>query len=217
MKNLTDTFLSERDREKIRSAVENAERKTSGEIVPMVVSSSYHYPMSDVLGATAFAFPLSVLLTLVICSRLWIENQGMWVFIGLFALLFVACHVLIRKIPPLKRLFISRREIDEEVEEAAVTAFFREGLYKTRDETGVLVFISVFERKVWVLADRGIHTHMGQEAWVGIVDHITRGIREKRQAEAICEAVGRIGDMLATYFPIKDDDTNELGNLIVGS
>ena len=53
---------------------------------------------------------------------------------------------------------------DEEVQEAVLTAFFKEELYRTRDETGILIFISVFEHKVWVLADRGItvyRTDMG--------------------------------------------------------
>lgn len=215
MKNLTDSFLTESDRERIREAVKEAETKTSGEIVPMVVSSSYHYPVSDILGAAAVSFPLSVVLTYMICSMLWMGDQNMWLFIGLFSVFFLLSHVLIKQIPSLKRLFVSKREIEEEVEEAAVTAFFREGLYRTRDETGILLFISVFERKVWVLADRGIDTKVGHDAWVDIVSHIIEGIRKKRQADAICEAVAMVGDLLSRHFPIKDDDTNELKNLIV--
>lgn len=215
MKNMTDTFLSEDDREKIRSAVAQVEKKTSGEIVPMVVSSSYHYPMSDVLGAAALSFPLSIALTVYICGLLWMGSQNMWMFIGIFSVLFLLFHALIKNFPGLKRVFISKREIDEEVEEAATTAFFREGLYRTRDETGVLIFISVFERRVCILADKGINAHVGKDAWVWIVEHITTGIKQKRQADAICEAVAMVGDLLVSHFPIKDDDTNELKNLIV--
>ncbi|MBU1168627.1 MAG: TPM domain-containing protein [Proteobacteria bacterium] len=217
MKNMTDAFLSEKDREKIRLAVEKAEGRTSGEIVPMVVSSSYTYPMADVLGASALSFPLAVILTVYVCGLLWMGTPNMWVFIGFFSVLFLVFHALIKHVSGFKRFFISKREIDEEVGEAAVTAFFREGLYRTRDETGVLLFISVFERKVMVLADKGIDAHVGKDAWVWIVDHITSGIKQKRQADAICEAVTMVGDMLATHFPVKDDDTNELKNLIVES
>jgi putative membrane protein len=215
MNNLTDAFLSEADRETIRDTVALTEKRTSGEIVPMVVSSSYHYPMAAVLGAAALSFPLAVVLTVVVGGLLWIGHQNMWLFIGLFSVLFIVFHALIDRVPALKRLFVSRREIDEEVEEAAVTAFFREGLYRTRDETGVLIFISVFERKVWVLADRGIDARVGTDAWSWIVEHIVTGIRQKRQTAAICEAVVMAGDLLESHFPIKDDDTNELGNLIV--
>lgn len=215
MKHLTDAFLSAEDRERISEAVKQAETKTSGEIVPMVVSSSYHYPVSNILGAAAISFPLSVILTYVICSLMWMGDQNMWLFIGLFSVLFLVFHQVIKQIIPLKRLFISQGEIEEEVEEAAITAFFKQGLYRTRDETGVLLFISVFERKVWVLADRGIDAKVGHEAWVDIVSHIVAGIKKKRQADAICEAVAMVGDLLSRHFPIKDDDTNELKNLIV--
>jgi putative membrane protein len=93
----------------------------------------------------------------------------MWLFLGLFALCFALFHWVVERLPALKRRFISRREIDEEVEEAAINAFFRQGLYRTRDANGVLLFISVFEHKVWLLADRGIHEKVPQAEWDALV------------------------------------------------
>ena len=101
------------------------------------------------------------------------------------------------------------------MEEAATTQFFNQGLYRTRDETGVLVLISVFERKVWVLADRGINTKVETGQWDDIVKMIVDGIKQNRQTDAICEAVEKIADLLKTHFPIKPDDTDELKNLII--
>ena len=215
MKSLTKKFLSASDQEDIRAAVRAAESKTSGEIVPMVVSNSYHYPMADVLGAVSMSLPLSILLTYGIGHMFWIGSQNMWLFIGLFGLLFIGCHELIKRVPSLKRIFVSKDEMAEEVREAAMTSFFKKGLYRTRDETGVLIFISVFEHKVWVLADRGIHARVSQEAWDEIVDHIVRGIKERRQAAAICEAIDMAGRLLAQHFPVQPDDTDELQNFIV--
>ena len=105
--------------------------------------------------------------------------------------------------------------MEEEVREAAVTRFFSQGLYRTRDETGVLILISVFEHTVWVIADRGINAKVKEGQWDEIVAMITTGIRQKRPAESICEAVQKVGDILAEHFPIKSDDTNELRNIIV--
>ncbi|MGA6927286.1 MAG: TPM domain-containing protein, partial [Desulfosarcina sp.] len=90
-------------------------------------------------------------------------------------------------------------------------------LYRTRDATGVLLFISVFERKVWLLADKGIHQIVGQDEWDRLVDRITGGIRKGQAADAICDAVGQIATLLQTYFPVKPDDTDELENLILGN
>ncbi len=215
MANLAEKFLSKQDREKINSAVKEAEKHTSGEIVPMIVSRSYHYPMSDVIGGIAFAFPLSLILTYFIGGWLWIGDFNLWLFLGLIAILFTVFHQIIRHSRGLKRLFISEREIDEEVEEAAITSFFREGLYRTRDETGILILISVFERKVWMLADRGINEKVKEGQWDEIVSMIIEGIKNNNQADAICKAVDEIGRILREHFPIKADDTNELKNLIV--
>ena len=215
MKDLAGKFLSDDDRHKIEAAVNKAEEKISGEIVPMVVSASYHYPMADVIGAVAFALPLAISLTFLIGNVFWIGAQNLWLFLSVFAALFVAFHSLVKNWPALKRQFISAKEIDEEVEEAAFTAFYREGLHRTRDETGVLVFISVFEHRVWVLADRGINARVKEGQWDEPVKIIADGIKHQRQAAAICEAVGLIAEILAEHFPVKPDDTNELRNLFV--
>jgi len=63
MKDLAKNFLSESDRRKIDAAASAAEGQTSGEVVPMVISAGYHYPMADVIWAAAFAIPLANVLT----------------------------------------------------------------------------------------------------------------------------------------------------------
>lgn len=88
-------------------------------------------------------------------------------------------------------------------------------MHRTRDETGVLIFISVFEHTVTILADRGINTKVQDGQWNGIVKNIVQGIKQKRHADAICEAVKNIGEILKKHFPVKQDDTDELKNLIV--
>lgn len=215
MKSLTQQFLSDTDREKIAEAVREAEQVTSGEIVPMVVSNSYHYPMADVLGAASLSLPISILATYLMGHLFWLGSQNMWTFIGVFGVCFIGFLALVKRTPALKRRFVSQSEMEEEVQEAAVTAFFKEGLYRTREETGVLIFISIFEHKVWVLGDKGINERVEQGSWDDIVAHITQGVRQGRQAEAICEAVGMAGRLLAMHFPIRPDDRNELKNLIV--
>jgi putative membrane protein len=96
-----------------------------------------------------------------------------------------------------------------------VTSFFKHGLYRTKDGTGILIFISVFERKVWVLADRGIDAKVSVDHWRSVVGGITEGIRNNQAAAAICMAVDTIGRTLAEHFPVAPDDINELENVIV--
>ena len=215
MKDLAENFLTDDERKKVEHAVKAAEKRTAGEIVVMIISSSYQYPLANVIGASTFALPLALILTPLTGLWLWIGAQNMWLFLGFLTVLFILFHEIINRSGWLKRLFISQREIDDEVEEAAVTQFFDQGLYRTRDESGVLVLISVFERRVWILADRGINAKVAEDQWDDIVTMITEGIKQQRPADAICAAVEKIGDLLEAYFPIKPDDTDELKNLVI--
>lgn len=215
MKNLAEKFLTAEEYKQINAAVEKAEKSTSGEIVCMVHSASYHYPMSNVIGAAALSLPAALALTPLVGGWLWIGTQNMWVFLSVLVPAFVLGHWVVKHIPWLKRIFISNREMAEEVEEAAVTSFFKHGLYRTKDGTGILLFISVFERKVWVLADRGIDVKVSSDHWRSVVAGITEGIRIKQAATAICLAVDTVGRTLSEYFPVAPDDINELENVIV--
>ncbi len=215
MKDLAQDFLSDDERSRVNKAVEAAEKQTAGEIVVMIIAASYQYHLANVIGAAAFALPLALILTPFTGAWLWIGGQNMWLFLGLLTVFFILFHQVIKRSPWLKRFFISQREIDAEVEEAAMTQFFDQGLYRTRDQTGVLVLISVFERRVWILADRGINAKVAHGQWDDIVNMITGGIRQKRSADAICAAVEKIGVLLKTHFPVKPDDTDELKNLII--
>lgn len=215
MQNLAQSFLSPEERDRITHCVQQAEKRTSGEIVPMVVSASHNYPMAVVTGAAFIAFPLALLAARMIGAYLWLTPDKTWLFLICFILLYLAGYRLVSRVPWLKRRFLSPRQIDEEVGEAAVTAFFTEQLYRTRGENGILLFVSILERKVWVLGDRGINAKISQEHWQEVVDLVTDGIKNGQQCEAICNAIKQIGDILETHFPIESDDKDELHNLII--
>lgn len=214
MNTLADKFFSKTELEQIEAAVQAAEKTTSGEIVCLIQSASYHYPMGNVIGAAALSLPLSLAAAPLAGAWLWLGPQNMWLFLSLFAVCFPMFYFIVGRTPRLKRLFISRREMEEEVQEGATTRFFLHGLYRTREANGVLLFISVFERKVWVLADHGIHARIPQDQWQSIVDEVAQGFKHHRPAESVCRAVRVIGRLLQTHFPSRTDDTNELDNVI---
>lgn len=215
MQTLAQQFLTETEKDTISTLVQQMEQQTSGEIVPMVVSASHSYPTSIILGATVLALPLSLLLMPLVSTFFWLGSQNVWIFIALFTVLYGLSYGLVYRFAWLKRFFLSKSQIEAEVQEAAVTSFFSEKLYKTKDENGILIFISVLERKVWVLADAGINARIDPEQWQEIIDLITLGIKEKRQCEALCHAISQIGALLQTHFPIGENDINELHNIIV--
>jgi len=98
------------------------------------------------------------------------------------------------------------------VEDRAIREFNAMGIADTRDDTGVLIMISLAERMVNVKADEAINEKVDPETWQEIVNLILRGIRAETPGRGICNAVRQVGNLLSEHFPIKPDDVNELSN-----
>ena len=212
---LAEKFLTEAEQQSISDAVHEMERITSGEIVPMVVSRSHDYPMAAVTCCVSMAVPLSLLLTNLIGARIWIGPQNMWLFLGIFAILYALLYPLITRSDRLNHFFLNRKQAAKEVEKAALSAFYHQGLHKTRDANGILLYISVMEQMVWILADLNINAKIDQKEWDSIITEITTGIRAGNSAEAVRQAVYNIGHILHHHFPVQKDDMDELHNLII--
>ncbi|MFT5699566.1 MAG: putative membrane protein [Desulforhopalus sp.] len=216
MKTLAELFLTTQERATITETVHTAEKTTAGEIVPMVVSKSNDYPMASVVCSASLAIPLSLLLTIVLGPLIWIGPQNMWLFLGIFTLFFMPIYFLVQRTDKLKYYFLNQKHVEEEVSKSALAAFYSQGLYKTKDDNGILLYISVLEKKVWILADAGINNVIDQDRWDTVVEELTDGIKQKRQCEAICTAINSMGEILQNHFPYQKDDKDELHNLIIG-
>ncbi|MDF1581590.1 MAG: TPM domain-containing protein [Desulfuromonadales bacterium] len=202
-------FFTRAEQERIETTVQRVEKRTSGEIVPLVIAESCTYPRAEILGAGLFSLASAITLS----WAFW--GESLWHFLWLFALGYFPFKGLIRHLPALRRRLVHPQEIDAEVEEMAAIAFLEHGLHHTRDETGILILVSLFERRVQVLADRGINAVVPAHAWDGIVQTIVAGIHRGETCAALCAAIETCGDLLAEHFPIKTDDTDELPNLII--
>jgi len=202
-------FFSKGEQQKIEAAVKAAEMKTSGEIVPMVVDSSYDYPRAELIGGGSLALATGLLVSW------WFGGESIWWFLPVFFIGFFLFQQLIRNLPGLKRKLIHPDELTEEVKEKALVSFLEQGLHETRDRTGILILISLFERRVQVLADSGINAKVPENTWDEIVTTIITGLKSDDACTAVCRAVERCGQLLEKNFPRKDDDTDELPNLII--
>ena len=215
MQSPAEKFLTPEEQQKITAAVQEAERRTSGEIVPMIVSRSHGYPMAAATCAVSFSLPLALVLTTLLGRALWIGPQNMWLMLGLFAILYVIFYPLVMGRDWLKFYFLNSSLVEHEVQEGALAAFYSEQLYKTKHENGILLYISVLEKKVWILGDHGINEKIDQQMWDSVVADLTNGIRSGNRCESICAAVQKIGEILRQHFPYHRDDRDELHNLII--
>ncbi|HDP67426.1 MAG TPA: TPM domain-containing protein [Candidatus Marinimicrobia bacterium] len=105
-----------------------------------------------------------------------------------------------------------RKLREKSLEEMALDEFFRLGMDKTRDQTGILLLIILAERKFQILADRGINAKVDQPTWDELADTLSEYFKNGKYLEGVQHCVRRMGAILAQHFPIKSDDTNELSN-----
>lgn len=204
-----DNFFTAEEKDDIAGTVGNVEKKTAGEVAVMVVDSSDNYPESFILSGILLGS-----LTALLVTDLFF-NDSLWIFLPLTALFAFFFGWLTNKLPMVKRYFIPQARIEEEVEQRAIQAFYEKGLYKTRDNTGVLFFISLLEHKVWILADKGIYSKIPQETLNTYALDVAIGIKEKKAAQALCQEISKVGKILAEHFPVRADDTNELPDQVI--
>ncbi|HKC52472.1 MAG TPA: hypothetical protein VKF60_16915, partial [Myxococcota bacterium] len=153
----------------IEAAVRGAERATSGEIVPVVVERSDSYADVRIGAAAIVAFALGgALLALAPALEAWLVPTQICVFAAL-------CWAVGWR--PLLGLVAPNPLFAERVHRAASLAFLDAGLVETRDRTGILIFVSLLERRVQVLADHGIHLRVPDGTWDGVVERVVAGIR----------------------------------------
>jgi putative membrane protein len=206
-----DSLFPQPDRDRISSAIHDAERATSGEIVPFVVEQSDYYAEA-IWRAAAIggAVALVALAVAQLLADFWMPLGVVGVAlagIGLAAL----AGIVVALVPSLRCLLVGDRQITHRVMQRAVEAFVAEEVFLTRDRTGILIFLSLLERKVVVLGDSGINAKVKPEDWDEIVRIITHGIRSGRPADGLVEAIARCGRLLVEHgFAVRADDTNEL-------
>lgn len=204
-----EKYFSAAEKEHIRQAVAAAEQRTSGEIVPMIVAACRPYAEIE-LGGLAAGLAMGTLAALFLHDP-WgpVQTQLSLPLTG-GILGYILC-----RIPAIKRRLISNARIDEAVHLRSLAAFTAHGLHYTRAHTGILIFASLFEHRVEVLADKGINEKVKPGTWDEIVEILTSGLQSKNGCAAFCAAIERCGDILATHFPRQPDDRDELEDKLV--
>jgi putative membrane protein len=204
-----EKFFKREELERITKTIHEVESHTIGEVAVMVVDSSDHYIEAEILGGIFLASLLSLVMTTLNF------HSSIWAYISLSFMLFFPSKYLFDKIPVLKTAFMGVKRKETAVMQRAERAFYEKGLYKTKKNTGVLFFLSLLERKVWILADKGIYEKINQETLNKFAKSVSQGIRDGRACDALCEAIRESGALLSNHFPVTPDDTDELSDEVM--
>jgi len=205
--------FSAQELEAVRVATREAETKTGGEFVCVIVERCDSYEASVWKAATLGALGAAAL------AALWQAVRGGWGFapvpwVLLPPLIGAALGLLaVLLIPPLQRLLIPAGVVERRVDRRAAVAFLDEEIFATRDRSGVLIFVALFEHQIRILRDKGIEEKIAPAEWTEITETLARGLRRGRPGPPLVRAVEDAGELLAqARVERREDDRNELSD-----
>jgi putative membrane protein len=189
------------DYEAVASAIRAAEQKTSGQIVCVLAHSSSGYVHIPILWAVVLAlfapWPL-------IDFTHWSVQR---IFL-LQLVVFIVAGMLVSWMP-LRLLLVPRALQRARARRAAIEQFVVRGISRTKNRTGILIFVSLAEHYARIVADDGIAAKVPNSEWQATVDALTAHMRDDRIAAGFTAAIARCGEVLAKHAP-PDGSPNEL-------
>ena len=94
----------------------------------------------------------------------------------------------------------------------AIEVFGRLRMWDTEQNCGVLIYLLLADKRVEIVADRGIHRHVGAAAWEAICGAMQREFAARRFEQGVIIGVQAISDLLATHYPPRGENPDELSN-----
>ena len=210
-------FFTEFEKTRIQDAVRDAEAKTSAEIVPVVATSSGRYDRAEDVAGLWLGVILMVVAWFVLKSQggddtdwgtPWGRNE-LPILVASVVVGFAVGTVFTNYVGWLRKLFIPKKQMREEVEAAAARAFFDQRVHHTQGATGLLVYLSLFERTARILGDQKVVDALGQNTLDKLCKEMIENIVAGDPATAVCEAIAHAGEGLADLLPREEGDINE--------
>jgi uncharacterized membrane protein len=103
---------------------------------------------------------------------------------------------------------------DSDPLERAIQVFEKLGMQKTKNRSGILIYLASQSRKIAIYGDEGIHNKVGKEYWNNIVTRTILRIQSEDMTAAMIQVIKELGEPLAEHFPETNQEINELTNEI---
>jgi putative membrane protein len=219
--------LSDEDRQRIAAAIAAAEAISNGEIVAVAT------PISDAYHDVALHWALIPLFAVLAWAALrptalvWWYNflfggwsldptlSQLFTLLMFFAALKFTVALLILKWMPLRLLLTPAATKHRRVRRRAVTVFKAAAERRTAGRTGILIYLSMAERRAEIVADETILKVTDDHTWGEAMTALIAEVREGRPAEGIVAAIERVGVVLAEHFPRSAGDINEIPDKLI--
>jgi putative membrane protein len=219
--------LSESEHAAVSAAVAKAEQLSDGEIVTIIApkSDSYH----DV------GLHYSVLAMLLVPAALAMVPQGlidrglalllgwnaelargmlMMLLFALLAFIFLIVRFALAWMP-LRMMLTPARTKNRRVRRRAIELFRVSADQRTSGRTGVLLYLSLLEHRVELIADQAIHGRVEPEVWGDAMAILIENVKGGRPGQGMTLAVEKIGAILAEHLPPTGGNPNELPDRLI--
>lgn len=216
-------FFTDEEKKRIQEAVREVESTTSAEIVPVVATGSGRYDRpEDVVGIWASVLFLTI-------SWFWLQSleadQADWgfswtsyklpiliaaVLLGFILGAFVGSRVMV-----IRYLFTPPRHMRDEVAARARQIFFDQRVHHTQRSSGVLIYLSLYERMAAIIADKVAFEKLSQATLDELSKQLTDAMKKEPAVDALCSVIRSTGERLARVLPQQAQGVNELPNALV--
>jgi putative membrane protein len=201
-------LFTDNDRLRIADAIRQVETQTSGELVTVIAREADDYYYIPTLWAAFCALALPALAILFSVQHTLLDSYGAQVS------LFLVLSLLFR-IPALKYRLIPKEVKRQRAARLAREQFLLQNLHHTDGRTGVLLFVSLAEHYVEVIADKGINDKVPAGTWDWVVAGFVAEVKAGRIVDGFVNALTACGEPLIHHFPIAEGDRNELPNHLI--
>lgn len=219
--------LSDRDHAKVSTAIAAAEAATNGEIVAVAtpLSDPYHdvalhWALIPLFGVLAWAawWPTALVWWYDLLFGGWSPEPTLSQLLTLlmaFAAVKFTVALLILKWMPLRLLLTPASTKHRRVRRRAVTVFKAAAERRTAGRTGILIYLSMGERRAEIVADDAILKVTDEHTWGEAMTDLIAEVREGRPGDGIVAAIERVGAVLAEHFPRSAEDINEIPDKLI--
>jgi putative membrane protein len=190
-------FLTPDEAGSLDAHVARVEAHTGVQIVTAVVGKSDTYAE---LPWMAFALGASAAACLTVAADAW---QPAWVTARTALVLALAvlgtggaAALLAVFARPVARLFLRDTRSHTEVRQYAESLFLRREVFRTADRTGILLLVSLFERRIEIVPDTGLAGRVSDADWQAVVARMGDSLRRRRPADALQEGLSAIEALL---------------------
>src|SRR5258708_7945440 len=190
----------------LTDCVKKIESTTDAELVLVVRARSGSYRHADYLFGALLAF--AGLLFLLFSP---FDFHQYWVAIDV-ALLFVIGSVITSRSNSLRRLLTTNKFRSAAVRNGAAAMFYEAGIANTNAEMGVLIYLSVLERRLELIADRGILKGVPAREWNQRLFELKQ-VGRHPEPQTLLKALRDLGALLAEHLPATGENPNELPDM----